>query len=485
MKSNKTLIESIHYISDLHFDFYEGKYEPSKSKLITDDFLSVLKKNFSNKLILIAGDLFNDYTKTLAMIKTLNNNKVTGFLVLGNHDYWNNAKFTYDEIIVLFKKETMKNKYFRLLCTGRQYKIGDITFIGDTGWTSFNNGKKYFDFDKKKILLPEHKMIKEFKFSNIKKLHNDWIEYANTMISTQDKLIIVTHFPMINLGMNQKDLWWSSKTDILETNNYWNVYGHTHNNNIYFRNHITKQIGYYNMVKGLYNIRNADVEYYYSKYDFGVLNRLSQSTDIVNIKSYIMDKYYNSNILNIDNKNEIIEVEKRGFKRCAANKRNISALSKSPIKYIQRVRKLYEGFKENMFIGYVNNDKYDEGLLKSIEDSINILETGNISNVKEYMTAAVITGYVWNGMPYLISSMRTLDDYDILRFYLMFLTIQEYKISHNEIESVVRHKKHFITYGNVNIYIPLVNKKFIEVGKLLENNQIINLITTEERNDKM
>lgn len=71
----------------------------------------------------------------------------------------------------------------------------------------------------------------------------------------------------------------------------------------------------------------------------------------------------------------------------------------------------------------------------------------------------MIAGYVWNGMPNGISYMRPLDDYDIIRFYLMFLTIKKFGLALSDVKKVTKNPKYSIKFGNVDIFIPLVNDK--------------------------
>ncbi len=78
------------------------------------------------------------------------------------------------------------------------------------------------------------------------------------------------------------------------------------------------------------------------------------------------------------------------------------------------------------------------------------------------MTAAVIAGYVWNDMPYGISYMRPLDDYDIIRFYLMFLTIEKFGLTMSDINRVTKNPKYSIKFGNVDIFLPLINDYTLE-----------------------
>ena len=51
------------------------------------------------------------------------------------------------EIRQFFKEKTNNFSYFRFLCTGKSYRVGELCFIGDTGWTSFKrDGKKVSEY---------------------------------------------------------------------------------------------------------------------------------------------------------------------------------------------------------------------------------------------------------------------------------------------------------------------------------------------------
>ena len=120
--------------------------------------------------------------------------EIKGFFVLGNHDYWSAGLKSYDEVIEMFEEKTKRYKYFRLLISGKKYYIGDVCFIGDTGWTSFKrNGERvdleYFDN------LPEVKEVRNFSCIDIIERHNKWIEFANNIIATEKKLLFCHIFP--------------------------------------------------------------------------------------------------------------------------------------------------------------------------------------------------------------------------------------------------------------------------------------------------
>ena len=222
----------IAFISDLHFDNISENTDNGISFLEAEEkkaeFIACLKRYFNDYIVCIVGDCYSNYKEMLNFIEELEQNKIYGFFVLGNHDYWSNGQKTYMEIIQFFKEKTNHFSYFRFLCTGKSYKVGELCFIGDTGWTSFKRDRK--EVNKQEFnRLPENVFVKDFSCEKIIEMHNAWIEYANQMICKEKKLIILTHFPMVDFTETAYDCWWSSKTRFKIKKNYWNLFGHTHN----------------------------------------------------------------------------------------------------------------------------------------------------------------------------------------------------------------------------------------------------------------
>ena len=205
----------IAFISDLHFDNISENTDNGISFLEAEEkkaeFIACLKRYFNDYIVCIVGDCYSNYKEMLNFIEELEQNKIYGFFVLGNHDYWSNGQKTYMEIIQFFKEKTNHFSYFRFLCTGKSYKVGELCFIGDTGWTSFKRDRK--EVNKQEFnRLPENVFVKDFSCEKIIEMHNAWIEYANQMICKEKKLIILTHFPMVDFTETAYDCWWSSKT---------------------------------------------------------------------------------------------------------------------------------------------------------------------------------------------------------------------------------------------------------------------------------
>lgn len=263
MVKNKRIV----FISDLHFDINSKEIE-AESRGIKDSerFLDFVKINFSNDILLIAGDMFSSYKKTLEFVQKAEKKKITGFFVLGNHDFEptnendtllkHSVPLSINNVITLFDEETEKNKYFKFLYTGKKVDIDDFIFIGDTGWLSFERTDK----EKNIIRIDPQKTFKNFKISSlgliadfswedIRRKHEKWINFANKIIRENPEKIVVilTHFPMFDETKGNRDCFWSSKTNLKESKNVSRIFGHTHSNfgsAIYKENDSSAQIGY-------------------------------------------------------------------------------------------------------------------------------------------------------------------------------------------------------------------------------------------------
>ena len=468
-------VSNIVFISDLHFDYTEGHYMLEQAQRKEDEFVNYVKQNYSSAILCVCGDFYSDYIKTMEFIEKMEREEIKGFFVLGNHDYWSAGLKSYDEVIEMFEEKTKRYKYFRLLISGKKYYIGDVCFIGDTGWTSFKrNGERvdleYFDN------LPEVKEVRNFSCIDIIERHNKWIEFANNIIPTEKKVIISSHFPMIDFTKKSKDCWWSSETKMNVADNYWNIFGHTHKDKQQENNCVSAQRGYKN--KREFWIDCGEKQYEAS--DFGTLVKeelLFNKGTLRTVEGSLLQYYtvINAEKMSIQASKA---VRRRGFRRCSANKEIIAMLATSPEKYLIKVKKKIKAYEKNIFIGYRLITKLNGKTLENIYEAIGILEQGlnrkSVINIREFVIAAVLTGYVYNDVPYLIedeSKFRSVDDFDIIRFYLMFLTIQKYGIKKTMIEfmEIRASTKRGFFVGNVEIKLPVINGKCLNVQEVLES----------------
>ena len=120
-------------------------------------------------------------------------------------------------------------------------------------------------------------------------------------------------------------------------------------------------------------------------------------------------------------------------------------------------------------------ERLSKYIVESVFASIAVLEENDFSDIRAFVTAAVITGYVYNNVPHMIEDMRPLDDYDVIRFWLMFLTIKKYNIGMTDIHSVRKDRSNYIAFQNVDIYLPAVNNMVMpaeEVLQLMQKNYL-------------
>lgn len=459
------------FISDLHFDFTNNEYHPESSERMKEEFLAFVKEQCRNCLLCLAGDYFNDYRKTLAFIQEMESHRIRGFCVLGNHDYWNQGQKGYQELIALFETETRGNQYFRLLITGRKYYFENVCVIGDTGWTSYRR-RAGGDISLDRFMeLPEADEVKGFDPGQLKAFHRDWVEFANAAVSSEEKVLIITHFPMFDFTREDADCWWSSLTD-LKAENCWNIFGHTHHKKVQCYNNVSYQIGYGNKAA-----EQVVCEKRYSLEMFGKLEKVGGGSSVALAGGRILNAFFSPFLVTDTNRDiaEITQIRSRGFRRCAANKNNFAALANDRENYLKQVIEILNGCLEGNHIGYVVTERLSKYIVESVFASIAVLEESDFSDIRAFVTAAVITGYVYNNVPHMIEDMRPLDDYDVIRFWLMFLTIKKYNIGMTDIHSVRKDRSNYIAFQNVDIYLPAVNNMVMpaeEVLQLMQKNYL-------------
>lgn len=464
-------ISTIVFISDLHFDFVNGKYCIEQSEQIKDSFISYIKENFTYSIICILGDCFNDWNKTLSFIKELENQHIRGFFVLGNHDYWSGGTKSYKEILQIFADETKNQKYFRLLLTGRKYYIENVCFIGDTGWTSFvQNGKRVdlYQFMK----LPDAINVKGFSTKDVLAMHNRWIKYANRILEQERNVIVLTHFPMISFSRNPQDCWWSSETKLAEKKNCWVLFGHTHLNRQRKRNHISSQRGYNNKdIAALKEYEQLQFTTQYNEYDFGLLVKVVASSKLATINLSALSGFYSPVIIeNPETQIELVkDVKCRGFKRSSRNWKILAELANNPQEYIKKVKKIMNGYEKSEHIGYRYAFDLSEKTIYSVHTAIACLESiftrNDFSNPALFVMSAIITGYVYNYMPEQIARMRPIDYYDIVRFFLVFQTMKKFNLGFEDIDSIRKHTSRKVVLANVPVSLPTLN------GRCLTENE--------------
>lgn len=497
-----TAVTSIVFISDLHFDYTEGEICFANSDHVKQQFFSYIEEHYRKSIICILGDSYNHYKKTIGFLRELEARKIQGFYVLGEHDYWNNGEKSFQEIKDIYQQATKNHEYFHVLMTGKCYNAGEVCFIGDTGWTSFRQDGEEVDFD---LFLdrPESWRVKAYSPETVLQMHKEWIHYANSVIAMEKKVMVLTHFPMLSLHTAPEKCWMSSETELLIEDHCWYLFGHTHNRKFKQGNFAAAQRGVWNMSDTFFtnkermmkDIEEVDVEIQqYCGNDFGMLIKAQKlhnpcNAQYFDLQAKDMAAFYSPvTIHNPGTELELVkEIKGRGFKRCSSNRKVFAAIANEPDKYLQTVKEKINCIQENSYAGYDYSNGFSESVIYGIHTAIGsleyILNSGDFSNPQIFVTAAVITGYIYNDMPYELELMRPIDYYDVVRFYLMFLTMKRYGIGIDEVCSIRRSRKHSVIAGNMELPLPEVNGQCMDSKELttaLKNTPLLQDIRIEE-----
>ena len=277
---------------------------------------------------------------------------------------------------------------------------------------------------------------------------------------------------MIDFTEKPGDCWWSSNTSLIAGENSWQIFGHTHQQGKYKNfNNVTAQRRYDDKSNG-----NISAEHLYLP-DFGRLEAVNTSIPslreltIANSVAPLLEKYYhglvntrNNGILSAD---EVGKIERRGYRRIGSNEENFARLARQPKLYLERVKKEMAGL-DGAYIGYKYANVFvDEHIITSIHHAITVLENSTAAeNPRAFITAAVLTGYVYNRVIHKARYMRPLDDYDIVRFRLVLLTVQRFGIDPEVGFEVRRHKDKCIWLQGVCLYLPTIDGHSLDVGEV-------------------
>lgn len=459
-------------------------YSKAQIELNVKLIVSVLNKNKTDNIFILAGDFFNDLFKTLDFISLLEELKIVSFVVLGNHDYWTYSgnKLILKQSIEIASKETENNQYCRLLLTGRKYLVNGLTFIGDSGFTNLhypsslwvdNDGKRHTErittTEVLQKITPDAFQIKDFDADVVQELNEKWSDFAKQEIKKQSKkapLFIVTHWPMDQRADDEVSSWWQTDAGFPKDatansqvgEKYWMISGHTHRD-IHEANSIATQAGY-------------NTETWFEKFSlsqFGQLVPNEKMYGLIDIHDALA-RFRDPSIISSTGNEEVIKSESRkislqGYRRAGSwgNKKVLSAYLKSPQRYINSVKRKIGKIK-NIFVGNVGySDVEGPNLYQAkiyVKEAIEILKMGYDHNPFEFFTALVVTGYAYNDCVFRLNQMRKVTTYDIIRQSMVYQTIMskdDLKIS--KIETVVglRGSHSVIDIANMKLRIPVVN----------------------------
>ena len=200
--------------------------------------------------LILAGDIGKITDKNyVKFLNFVNSNWKLTFYILGNHEFYN-KKYTMKEMLESYKYFFKRYKNIKLLYN-KTFELGDYLIVGTTLWS-------YPDIkDFTRPLLSNTKKGKVWDLKKYLKFSDDCKEFLKT-IKTKKKVILITHFPLINkYTFNEKHqygeylTWLTNNYDIKKLRFYKQlntvISGHTHfSYDFYYKKvrFISNQFGY-------------------------------------------------------------------------------------------------------------------------------------------------------------------------------------------------------------------------------------------------
>lgn len=222
----KRCLMKIQVLSDLHIDHSNYKLENS----IAD-------------VIVIAGDLFEDYSQAPQFFEALPKKPV--IIVLGNHDYYNKS---ISQAVSELKAIAKKHNHIHIL-EKDHIDINGVRFIGCTLWTDFKIMGAFFEKEAKSwcsehvgdlaLIKKKESGMHPWSVEDMCKEHELSVRYLEHMLLKEPfsgERVVVTHFaphiksvPMDNLiGAYIA----SDQERLMGFSAYW-IHGHIHHVNNY------------------------------------------------------------------------------------------------------------------------------------------------------------------------------------------------------------------------------------------------------------
>ena len=223
-------------LSDIHVDIDH----PSPAGVIEGLVLAIRENAVG--IMIIAGDVANDYELTLRVLDTLEQDSgVRCLFVPGNHDIWNekHAGKTAWEIYDAMGKFTGN------LCNG-PYDLGDDWFIiGDIGWYDYSFGGSEYtteEFDRMTIngRLWQDKVKANWDRSTIE-MHHIFYDKLEKQLQAHkhNNIILVTHvLPLVDFTVRSPNRMWNYLNAFLGSEQYgrlaldyavaYSICGHVH-----------------------------------------------------------------------------------------------------------------------------------------------------------------------------------------------------------------------------------------------------------------
>jgi len=223
-------------LSDLHIDL--EKIDPAK---VLNGLVAAIKEN-SAQIMIIAGDVANDYKITLEFLREVENaSEARCLFVPGNHDIWNEAhpdKTAWDIYHAL-------EKFTGNLTRGPVALTGQWVVIGDLGWYDYSFGSRKYttaEFDRMKIdnRLWQDK-IKAVWGKSTLEMHRYFCRKLEKQLEAHKNktIILVTHvLPLLEFTVQPPNRMWNYLNAFLGSRQYgelalkyavaYSISGHVH-----------------------------------------------------------------------------------------------------------------------------------------------------------------------------------------------------------------------------------------------------------------
>ena len=223
-------------LSDIHVDI-----DHQTPDGVIDGLVLAIKENAVD-IMIIAGDVANDYELTLRVLDTLEQDSgVRCLFVPGNHDIWNEKhadKTAWDTYEAL-------GQYAGNLCNGPFDLGNDWIVIGDIGWYDYSFGSRQYtteEFDRMTIdgRLWQDKVKANWDRSTIAMHHFFYDKLKQQLQAHRDKnIILVTHvLPLVDFTVRPPDRMWNYLNAFLGSEQYgrlaldyavaYSICGHVH-----------------------------------------------------------------------------------------------------------------------------------------------------------------------------------------------------------------------------------------------------------------
>jgi Icc-related predicted phosphoesterase len=214
----------IRLLSDLHIDFcpFELKYE-------------------GEDILILAGDISNNYVEAQTMIRQYLNNSpfnVIVIFVLGNHEFYNKTIQETYGAWNLFNPDPKRFYYLQ----NKSVVIFGVRFYGATMWTDFNEADSD-SMNMASLTISDFKRIKDFDTIDCLQLHIQSKHSLKKEIKdSKEKMVVITHhlpsFKSIVLEMKDNPINSSfASTDMDEILDSDKIilfcHGHTHHSVMY------------------------------------------------------------------------------------------------------------------------------------------------------------------------------------------------------------------------------------------------------------